>query len=63
VNSRKFIIMKLIMNMTNDDRSCPVVELEFGSAVLKTITSETMPNIRIVKHIRNEQNLTALVLR
>lgn len=55
--------MKFIMNMTNDDRSCPVVELEFGSAVLKTITSETMPNIRIVKHIRNEQNLTALVLR
>lgn len=55
--------MKLIMNMTNDDRSWPVELFEFGSAVLKTITSETMPNIRIVKHIKNEQNLTALVLR
>lgn len=58
--------MKLIMNMTKDDRSWPVepVEpVEFGSAVLKTITSETMPNIRIVKQIRNEQNLTAFVLR
>lgn len=61
VNSRKFIIMKLIRKITNEESSWPVVLLEL--AVLKTITYETIPNIKIVTQMRNEENRMALVRR
>lgn len=64
VNYRKLIIKKFITKITKDENTWPVESFEpMEVLLLNTITSETIPNSRIVVQTKNEENLIALVLK